>query len=164
MVETNVKIVQVFISVLPQIDEIIETATEITVRQLWDCHSDDHEGTLTVQNAVGATMRIKDCQEKKVARAELCSGKLLMFLSALEKILEQNGSTGEGFCCRSCRLRVVIITQGFMLEPKWPLPTWQSGDCSDGSLEELWTAFLGRSFSLTDRSMHTSRKWRRGLS
>ena len=73
-----------------------------------------------VQNAVGATMRIKDCQEKKAARAELCSEKLPMFLEALEKLLEQNGSTGDGFCSRSCSLRVLIliITQGFMLDTK----------------------------------------------
>ena len=58
-----------------KIDEIIDTATDITL-------------------AVGATMGIKDDQEKLAARAELCSGKLAKFLAALEKFLSQNGSTG----------------------------------------------------------------------
>ena len=58
-----------------KIDEIIDTATDITL-------------------AVGATMGIKDDQEKLAARAELCSGKLAKYLEALEKFLSQNGSTG----------------------------------------------------------------------
>merc|ERR1712110_805561 len=58
-----------------KIDEIIDTATDIT-------------------NHVGKTMFIKDDKEKLAARAELCSGKLAKYLEALEKFLTQNGSTG----------------------------------------------------------------------
>merc|ERR1719189_1630971 len=58
-----------------KLGEIIDTATDITM-------------------LVGATMGIKDDQEKLAARAELCSGKLAKYLEALEKFLIQNGSTG----------------------------------------------------------------------
>ena len=86
---------------MPQIDEIIETTTEITVRRLRFSQYDVHEVNVNVQNAVGATMRIQDCEEKKAARAKLCSGTLPKYLAALEKILEKNGSTGKGFCSAS---------------------------------------------------------------
>lgn len=59
-----------------KIDEIIDTATDITM-------------------VIGPTMFMKDEQEKLAARAELCSGKLPKFLEALEKFLSQNGSTGK---------------------------------------------------------------------
>ena len=59
-----------------KIDEIIDTATDITM-------------------AVGATMGMKDEQAKLAARAELCSGKLATYLGALEKFLALNGSTGK---------------------------------------------------------------------
>ena len=71
---------------------------------------------ITVQNAVGATMSIKDCQKKKAARAELCSGKLPKFLEALEKILEQNGSTGKGSERKPESSNIFLTWQGFMLE------------------------------------------------
>ena len=65
-------------------------------------------------------MRILDCEEKKEARAKLCSGTLPRFLGALEKILEQNGSTGKGSGSQSWSHRIVLImtTQGFMLETR----------------------------------------------
>ena len=44
---------------------------------------------------VGATMGIKDEKEKLAARAEISTGKLPKYFEALEKILSQNGSTGN---------------------------------------------------------------------
>ena len=50
---------------------------------------------MNLQNIIGVTMRMKDEQEKLAARKELSTGKLPEILEALEKILVQNGSTGE---------------------------------------------------------------------
>lgn len=50
---------------------------------------------MNLQNIIGVTMRMKDEQEKLAARKELSTGKLPEILEALEKILIQNGSTGE---------------------------------------------------------------------
>jgi len=58
-----------------KIDEIIDTATDITT-------------------AIGKTMRMSDPAEKAAARAELASTSLPKYLVALEKILTDNGSTG----------------------------------------------------------------------
>merc|ERR1711913_169699 len=56
-----------------KIDEIIDTATDIT-------------------NLIGATMRIADEKEKLESRAQLATGKLPEYLQALETLLTQNGS------------------------------------------------------------------------
>ena len=58
-----------------KIDELIDTATDITV-------------------CVGATMRMADPKEKMEARANLAADKLPMYFSALEKMMKENGSTG----------------------------------------------------------------------
>jgi len=58
-----------------KIDEIIDTATDMTI-------------------AVGRTMRMSDAEEKKTARAELAEVTLPKYLTALEKIMKENGSTG----------------------------------------------------------------------
>lgn len=58
-----------------KIDEIIDTATDIT-------------------NHVGKTMFIKDDKEKLELRAKLAADTLPMYFSALEKLMTANGSTG----------------------------------------------------------------------
>ena len=62
-----------------KIDEIIDTATDIT-------------------NVIGATMRMTDDKEKLAARAAIAADKLPMYFAALEKMLEANGSTGNFKC------------------------------------------------------------------
>jgi len=58
-----------------KIDEIIDTATDMTV-------------------AVGRTMRMTDEAEKMAGRAELAATTLPKYLVALEKVFTENGSTG----------------------------------------------------------------------
>merc|ERR550525_1891310 len=58
-----------------KIDELIDTATDITV-------------------AVGTTMRMKDADEKMEARKLIVEVTLPKYLTALEKIMKENGSTG----------------------------------------------------------------------
>ena len=58
-----------------KIDELIDTATDITV-------------------AVGTTMRMKDADEKMEARKVIAEVTLPKYLTALEKIMKENGSTG----------------------------------------------------------------------
>ena len=60
-----------------KVDEIIDTATDMTV-------------------AMGATMVMEDAEAKKTARAALVAddGKLTKYFVALDKILKDNGSTG----------------------------------------------------------------------
>jgi len=58
-----------------KIDEIIDTATDITV-------------------AVGKTMRVDDAAVKAAGRAELAATTLPKYLTALEKMMSENGSTG----------------------------------------------------------------------
>merc|ERR1712223_848576 len=58
-----------------KIDEIIDTATDIT-------------------NLIGTTMRMADEKEKLAARAVLAGYQLPMYFAALEKIMVANGSTG----------------------------------------------------------------------
>merc|ERR1711993_18382 len=91
-----------------KIDEIIDTATDITL-------------------AVGATMGIKDDQEKLAARAELCSGKLAKYLEALEKFLVQNGSTGF-YVGNKMTIADLAI---------WRLMGWLNGGVLDGIPKEI---------------------------
>ena len=60
-----------------KIDEIIDTATDMTIE-------------------MGATMRMEDKEEQKAARAKLIAddGKMTKYFKALDKILKDNGSTG----------------------------------------------------------------------
>merc|ERR1711981_663474 len=58
-----------------KIDEIIDTATDITVH-------------------VGKTMRMENEKEKMEARSKLAADTFPMYFSALEKIMQTNGSTG----------------------------------------------------------------------
>ena len=58
-----------------KIDEIIDTATDITVH-------------------VGKTMRMENEKEKMEARSKLAADTFPMYFSALEKIMQINGSTG----------------------------------------------------------------------
>ena len=60
-----------------KIDEIIDTATDMTVEMC-------------------STMWMEDAEEKKAARAKLVAddGKMTKYFKALEKILKDNGSTG----------------------------------------------------------------------
>ena len=57
-----------------KIDEIIDTATDIT-------------------NALGKTFGMKD-EEKKAARVVLATETLPKYFTALEKVMSENGSTG----------------------------------------------------------------------
>ena len=57
-----------------KIDEIIDTATDIT-------------------NALGKTFGMKD-EEKKAARVVLATESLPKYFTALEKLMSENGSTG----------------------------------------------------------------------
>jgi len=58
-----------------KIDEIIDTATDMTV-------------------AVGSTFRMADAETKMAARAVLADVTFPKYLTALEKIMQDNGSTG----------------------------------------------------------------------
>merc|ERR1712110_1013784 len=58
-----------------KVDEIIDTATDMT-------------------NLIGATMGISDEKEKLEARAKLATEKLPKYFAALERLLNENGSTG----------------------------------------------------------------------
>ena len=58
-----------------KIDEIIDTATDIT-------------------NALGKTFGMKD-EEKKAARVVLATESLPKYFTALEKLMSENGSTGR---------------------------------------------------------------------
>merc|ERR1711994_818064 len=58
-----------------KIDEIIDTATDIT-------------------NLIGTTMRLTDADEKMEARKVIAEVTLPKYLTALEKIMKENGSTG----------------------------------------------------------------------
>ena len=94
-------------------------------------------------------MSIKDCQEKKAARAEVCAVKLPKYLQALEKILEQNGSTGKWFCSRRGILRVLIIPSGFYVGHDmtiadlavWRLLGWIFGGALDGIPQEILQSY-----------------------
>ena len=79
-----------------KIDEIIDTATDIT-------------------NVIGATMRMTDEKEKLAARAAIAADKLPMYFAALEKMLEANGSTGNGPIVIDFRF-VMILNKNFCLQ------------------------------------------------
>ena len=81
-----------------KIDEIIDTATDIT-------------------NVIGATMRMTDDKEKLAARAAIAADKLPMYFAALEKMLEANGSTGNFKCSSIFILNwfIMKIISGFFV-------------------------------------------------
>ena len=85
-----------------KIDEIIDTATDITV-------------------AVGRTFRMEG-KEKEEARKELATVTLPKYLSALEKIMSENGSTG--FYVGS-KMTIADIAM-------WRLFGWLTGGIVDG--------------------------------
>merc|ERR1712241_1166841 len=91
-----------------KIDEIIDTATDIT-------------------NIIGVTMRMKDEQEKLAARKELSTGKLPEILEALEKILTQNGSTGFYVGDKMTIADLAV----------WRLMGWINGGVLDGIPKEI---------------------------
>merc|ERR1711953_813760 len=91
-----------------KIDEIIDTATDIT-------------------NAIGVTMRMKDEQEKLAARKELSTGKLPESLQALETLLTQNGSTGF-YVGNKMTIADLAI---------WRLMGWINGGVLDGIPKEI---------------------------
>merc|ERR1712156_718379 len=91
-----------------KIDEIIDTATDIT-------------------NIIGVTMRMKDEQEKLAARKELSTGKLPEYLQALETLLTQNGSTGF-YVGNKMTIADLAI---------WRLMGWINGGVLDGIPKEI---------------------------
>merc|ERR1712024_61450 len=86
-----------------KIDELIDTATDITV-------------------AVGTTMRMKDADEKMEARKVIAEVTLPKYLTALEKIMKENGSTGFYV---GTKMTIADIAM-------WRLFGWLSGGIVDG--------------------------------
>merc|ERR1712036_94487 len=86
-----------------KIDELIDTATDITV-------------------AVGTTFRMKDADEKMEARKVIAEVTLPKYLTALEKIMKENGSTGF----------YVGTTMTIADIAMWRLFGWLSGGIVDG--------------------------------
>jgi len=95
-----------------KIDEIIDTATDIT-------------------NLIGTTMRMADEKEKLAARAVLAGDKLPMYFAALEKIMVANGSTG--FYVGSA-MTIADIAM-------WRLLGWFKGGALDGIPKEVFDAY-----------------------
>merc|ERR1712001_119620 len=95
-----------------KIDEIIDTATDIT-------------------NLIGGTMRIPDQKEKLEARATLASGKLPFYFGALETFLTQNGSTGF----------YVGSTMTIADLAMWRLLGWFKGRALDGIPTDIFDTY-----------------------
>merc|ERR1712109_158547 len=105
-----------------KIDEIIDTATDIT-------------------NLIGPTMRMGDA-EKSEARKALASDKLPMYFSALEAMMKENGSTGFFV---GDKMTIADIAM-------WRLMGWFKGGALDGISTDMLDKYplLTKSFDDTD--------------
>merc|ERR1712137_543010 len=90
-----------------KIDEIIDTATDIT-------------------NALGKTFRMEE-EEKKAARVVLATETLPKFFAALEKMMTENGSTGF-YVGKSMTIADLAM---------WRLLGWVAGGALDGIPKDL---------------------------
>jgi len=90
-----------------KIDEIIDTATDIT-------------------NALGKTFRMEE-EEKKAARVVLATDTLPKYFAALEKMMTENGSTGF-YVGKSMTIADLAM---------WRLLGWVSGGALDGIPKDL---------------------------
>jgi len=90
-----------------KIDEIIDTATDIT-------------------NALGKTFGMKD-EEKKAARVVLATESLPKYFTALEKLMSENGSTGF-YVGKSMTIADLAM---------WRLLGWVAGGALDGIPKDL---------------------------
>jgi len=90
-----------------KIDEIIDTATDIT-------------------NALGKTFRMEE-EEKKAARVVLTTETLPKYFAALEKMMTENGSTGF-YVGKSMTIADLAM---------WRLLGWVSGGALDGIPKDL---------------------------
>ena len=93
-----------------KVDEIIDTATDMTIE-------------------MGATMRMEDKEEQKAARAKLIAddGKMTKYFKALDKILKDNGSTGF-FVGKTMTIADIAM---------WRLLGWFKGGILDGLPTDL---------------------------
>jgi len=105
-----------------KIDEIIDTATDIT-------------------NLIGPTMRMGDA-EKLEARKALASDKLPMYFSALEAMMKENGSTGFFV---GDKMTIADIAM-------WRLMGWFKGGALDGISTDILDKYplLTKSFNDTE--------------
>ena len=105
-----------------KIDEIIDTATDIT-------------------NALGKTFGMKD-EEKKAARVVLATESLPKYFTALEKLMSENGSTGRSVWTSTRRYNLFL---GFYVGKSmtiadlamWRLLGWVAGGALDGIPKDL---------------------------
>merc|ERR1712088_287480 len=105
-----------------KIDEIIDTATDIT-------------------NLIGPTMRMGD-EEKLEARKKLASDKLPMYFAALEAMMKENGSTGFFV---GDKMTIADIAM-------WRLMGWFKGGALDGISTDILDKYhlLTKSFNDTE--------------
>merc|ERR1711936_1245577 len=106
-----------------KIDELIDTATDITV-------------------AVGTTFRMKDADEKMEARKVIAEVTLPKYLTALEKIMKENGSTGFYV---GTKMTIADIAM-------WRLFGWLSGGIVDGIPTNIMEPYneVNENFKATD--------------
>ena len=110
-----------------KIDEIIDTATDIT-------------------NALGKTFRMEE-EEKKAARVVLATETLPKYFAALEKMMTENGSTGltTTYVLKILSVAIKICFIGFYVGKSmtiadlamWRLLGWVSGGALDGIPKDL---------------------------